>query len=38
MTSAGGHYHNLTIDSAGQSGTNKNMPKYITVNAWQRTA
>lgn len=38
MTSAGGHYHVLTIDSAGQSGTNKNMPKYITVNAWQRTA
>lgn len=38
MTSAGGHYHNLTIDSAGQSGSNKNMPKYITVNAWQRTA
>lgn len=38
MTSAGGHYHNLTIDSTGQSGTNKNMPKYITVNAWQRTA
>ena len=38
MTSAGGHYHTLTIDSAGQSGTNKNMPKYIAVNAWQRTA
>lgn len=38
MTSAGGHYHNLTIDSAGQSGVGKNMPAYIAVNAWKRTA
>lgn len=38
MTSAGGHYHSLTLDAAGSSGVGKNMPKYIAVNAWKRTA
>lgn len=38
MTSAGGHYHSLTLDAAGGSGVGKNMPKYIAVNAWKRTA
>ena len=27
-----------TINSTGESGTNKNMPPYITVNIWKRTA
>jgi hypothetical protein len=30
----GGHNH--TVDSSGVSGTNKNMPPYITVYMWQR--
>lgn len=50
MTSAGSHYHNLDIDNAGAhthtvtvsssgvDGKNKNMPAYIAVNAWKRTA
>lgn len=50
MTSAGGHYHILTIDSAGShthtvnvsssgvDGKNKNMPSFISVNVWKRTA
>lgn len=50
MTSAGSHYHILTIDSAGShthsvsvnntgvDGTNKNMPAFISVNVWKRTA
>lgn len=38
MTSSGGHYHSLTLDAAGGSGVGKNMPKYIAVNAWKRTA
>lgn len=50
MSSAGSHYHILTIDSAGShthsvsvnntgvDGTNKNMPAFISVNVWKRTA
>lgn len=50
MDSAGSHYHILTIDSAGShthtvnvnnagvDGTNKNMPEFISVNVWKRTA
>lgn len=50
MTNAGSHYHILTIDSAGShthsvsvnntgvDGTNKNMPAFISVNVWKRTA
>lgn len=37
-TSAGGHTHGLLLDAAGSSGVGKNMPKYIAVNAWKRTA
>lgn len=32
----GRHTHDLTINSAGTSGVDKNMPAYIAVNMWQR--
>lgn len=39
-TSAGAHTHTLSgnIASAGQSGTNANLPPYLVVYMWQRTA
>lgn len=37
-TSAGGHTHGISLDAAGGSGVGKNMPAYIAVNAWKRTA
>lgn len=30
--------HSASTSSAGSSGTNKNMPAYIVLNAWERTA
>lgn len=38
--SAGTHTHSVsgTAASTGVSGTNKNMPPYIVVNVWKRTA
>lgn len=36
IDSGGAHTH--TIDSEGVSGTGKNMPAYLVINAWQRTA
>lgn len=36
--SAGAHTHSITVASSGVSGTDKNMPAYLVVNAWQRTA
>lgn len=38
IDSAGSHTHTVSVDSEGVSGTNKNMPAYLVVNAWQRTA
>lgn len=32
------HTHDVTIDSAGTSGADKNMPAYIAVNMWQRVS
>lgn len=32
----GQHSHDVTIDSAGISGVDTNMPAYIAVNMWQR--
>lgn len=32
------HTHGLSLDAAGGSGVGKNMPAYIAVNAWKRTA
>lgn len=32
------HTHDITIDSAGTSGADKNMPAYIAVNMWQRVS
>lgn len=37
-TTEGGHTHGLSLDAAGGSGVGKNMPAYIAVNAWKRTA
>ena len=36
--SAGAHTHSITVASSGVSGTDKNMPAYLVINAWQRTA
>lgn len=36
MSSSGGHSH--TISTEGESGTGKNMPPYLAVYMWQRTA
>jgi hypothetical protein len=33
-----GHTHSFTTDSAGASGTNANLPPYIVVYMWNRTA
>lgn len=38
ISSNGDHAHNVNIFSSGSSGTNKNMPEFIAVNVWQRTA
>ena len=40
VKSAGAHTHtvNGTAASAGSSGTGKNMPPYLAVNMWKRTA
>lgn len=37
-SSAGAHTHGFTTDSTGSSGTNANLPPYITVAMWKRTA
>lgn len=36
--SAGAHSHTVTVDSTGSSGTNANLPPYIVVYMWKRTA
>ena len=36
--STGAHSHTVTINSTGVSGTGKNMPPYLTVYMWKRTA
>ena len=38
MQTAGAHTHTVTVDSTGSSGTNANLPPYIVVYMWQRTA
>lgn len=38
IASSGSHSHTVTVSSAGSSGTDANMPAYLVVNAWQRTA
>lgn len=35
---AGAHSHSFTTDSTGSSATNANLPPYITVYMWKRTA
>lgn len=37
-SSNGNHSHTFTTDSTGSSGTNANLPPYITVYMWKRTA
>lgn len=32
------HSHSVTVNSTGTSGTNANLPPYITVYMWKRTA
>lgn len=32
------HTHSVTVDAAGSSATNANLPPYITVYMWKRTA
>jgi hypothetical protein len=34
----GNHTHTITVDSTGSSGTNANLPPYITVYMWKRIA
>jgi hypothetical protein len=36
--SAGDHSHTVTVASTGSSGTNANLPPYITVYLWKRVA
>jgi len=38
MGTAGSHFHDLAINAAGVSGTNANLPPYIVVYIWNRTA
>jgi len=38
VSSAGAHTHSVTVNSTGSSGTNANLPPYITVYMWKRTA
>lgn len=38
MASAGSHSHTFTTNSTGSSGTNANLPPYIVVYMWKRTA
>ncbi len=37
-SSNGAHTHTITTDSTGSSGTNANLPPYIVVRMWKRTA
>lgn len=37
-SSAGAHTHTFTTDSTGSSATNANLPPYIVVRMWKRTA
>lgn len=34
----GSHSHAVTVGSSGESAAGKNMPAYLAVNVWQRTA
>lgn len=34
----GDHSHDITVNSAGSSGTNANLQPYVVVKMWQRTA
>ena len=34
----GAHTHTVTVDSAGSDGTNANLPPYLAVYMWKRTA
>jgi len=38
IKSAGDHSHTVTVNSTGESGTNKNLQPYLVVKMWQRTA
>lgn len=35
---AGGHSHGVSVNSTGSSGTNANLPPYLVVKMWKRTA
>ena len=32
------HTHTITVDPAGEAGTDKNMPPYLVVYMWKRVA
>ena len=34
----GSHTHTITVDPAGESGKDKNMPPYLVVYMWKRVA
>ena len=38
QTSQSNFHHRTSTNTVGESGTGKNMPPYITVNIWKRTA
>ena len=38
QTSPSNFHHRTSTNTVGEDGTNKNMPPYITVNIWKRTA
>ena len=38
QTSESHFHHRTSTNTVGEDGTNKNMPPYITVNIWKRTA
>lgn len=38
MLSAGQHTHNVTLGTTGKGKTIDNMPPYIVVTIWRRTA